>query len=183
MKKTITVFAFVMLATLVYSQENRITLSGGYVFANVEDTDENGTGFRINGLYEYNPAGGKWAHGFSVGYVGFSAEGTEGLQTTQYDITSWPIYYAPKYLFGSEKFKGFIKGAIGMQFSSIERTAALTIISDNDLGFTGGGGLGAQYFFNEKFFLTAEYELLWMSNSFYKDGLLNSASLGIGIRF
>jgi Outer membrane protein beta-barrel domain len=183
MKKTITVFAFVLLTTLLYSQENRITLSGGYVFANVEDTDVNGTGFRINGLYEYNPEGGKWAHGFSVGYVGLSAEGTEGLQTVQYDIGSWPLYYAPKYLFGSENFKGFIKGAIGMQFSSFERTAALTTISDSDLGFTGGGGVGAHYFFNDKIFLTAEYELLWMSNSYYKDGLLNTASAGIGIRF
>lgn len=183
MKKTITVLVFAMLTTLVYSQENLITLSGGYVFANIEDTDINGTGFRINGLYEYNTTGGKWAHGFSVGYIGFSAEGTEGLQTAQYDITSWPIYYAPKYLFGSEKFKGFIKGAVGFQFSSLERTAALVIVSDKDSGFTGGGGVGAQYFFNEKIFLSAEYELLWMSNSFYRDGLLNTASLGIGIRF
>lgn len=183
MKKTITLLVFAMLTTLVYSQENLITLSGGYVFANVEDTDVNGTGFRINGLYEYNASGGKWAHGFSVGYVDFSAESIDALQTTQYDITSWPLYYAPKYLFGSESLKGFVKGAIGMQFSHIERTATLSTFSDNDLGFTGGGGVGAQYFFNEKVFLSAEYELLWMSNGFYRDGLLNTASLGLGIRF
>lgn len=183
MKKMIILLVFAMVATAAFSQENQVTLSGGYVFANIEDTDINGTGFRINGLYEFNPIGGKWAHGLSVGYIGLSAEGTEGLQTTEYDINSWPIYYAPKFLFGKENFKGFVKGALGMQFSGIKRTAALTTISDNDWGFAGGGGVGAQYYFNEKVFLTAEYELLWMSNSFYRDDLLNTAAIGIGIRF
>jgi hypothetical protein len=168
---------------MVYGQENLITLSGGYVFANIEETDVNGTGFRINGLYEFNPMGGKWAHGFSVGYIGLSGEGTDTFQTTEYDVNSWPLYYVPKFLFGKESFKGFIKGALGWQFSGIKRTTQLTTISDNDSGFVGGGGLGIQYYFNEKIFLSAEYELLWMSNSFYRDGLLNTASLGIGIRF
>lgn len=183
MKKTVILLVFSLFSTLAYSQDKMITLSGGYVFANVEDSDAQGTGFRINGLYEYNPAGGNWAHGFSVGYISMSAEGTESLQETQYDFSTWPMYYAPKYLFGSEKLKGFIKGAIGWQFSSLERTTALTIITDKDTGFTTGGGVGASFFFNEKIFLTAEYELLWMSNSFYKDGIVNTASLGLGFRF
>ncbi len=183
MKKSITLLAFVILTTVAYSQENMITLSGGYVFANVIDTDVSATGFRINGLYEYNRAGGKWAHGFSVGYIGLSAEITESLQTATIDINTWPLYYAPKYLFGGENFKGFIKGAIGLQFSNFERYGTLSTISDSDTGFVGGGGAGAQYYFNEKIFLSAEYELLYMGNSFYKDGLVNTASLGIGFRF
>ncbi len=183
MKKIITVLVFAMLASVAYSQENRVTLSGGYVMANIEDMDENGTGFRINGLYEYNPGSGKWAHGFSFGYIGLSAETTQSLQTVNMDINTWPLYYAPKYLFGGDSFKGFIKGAIGWQISSFERTATVTTISDNDTGFLGGGGIGAEYHFNEKIFLTAEYELLWMSNSFYVDGLLNTVSLGLGIKF
>jgi hypothetical protein len=28
-----------------------------------------------------------------------------------------------------------------------------------------------------------KYELEWLSNSFYKDGLINSATLGIGVKF
>lgn len=183
MKRTMTVLVFTLLATFAFGQENMITLSGGYVFANVEDTDVNGTGFRINGLYEYNQGGGSWAHGFSFGYVGLSAETNESLQTTKYDINTWPFYYAPKYLFGGESFKGFIKGAVGWQISNIERYGTLATVSDSDTGFVGGGGVGAQYYLNEKIFLSAEYELLWMSNSFYKGGLLNTASLGIGFRF
>lgn len=183
MKKSITVLVFMLLTGLAFSQENIITLSGGYAFANIEDSDVNTTGWRINGLYEYNQAGGNWAHGFSFGYVSLSAESTESLQTTKYDINTWPFYYAPKYLFGGESFKGFIKGAVGWQISNFERYGTVATFSDSDTGFVWGGGVGAQYFFNEKIFLSAEYELLWMSNSFYKDGLLNTASLGIGFRF
>lgn len=183
MKKSITVFVLTLVATFAFSQENMVTLSGGYVFANIEDTDVNATGFRINGLYEYNQAGGNWAHGFSFGYIGLSAESTGSQLTTKYDINTWPIYYAPKYLFGGESFKGFIKGSVGWQISKIERSGTVATVSDNDTGFLGGGGVGAQYHLNEKIFLSAEYELLWMSNSFYKDGWLNTASLGIGFRF
>jgi len=183
MKRTISVIVFIMMATFAYSQENMATLSGGYVFANIEGANENGTGFRINGLFEYNQGQGSWAHGFSVGYIGLSAEVKETAQVLKYDINTWPLYYAPKYMFGGESFKGFVKGAIGWQISNFERSGTLGTISDNDTGFLGGGGVGVQYLINEKIFLSAEYELLYMSNSFYKDGLLNTASLGIGMRF
>jgi hypothetical protein len=178
MKKLILFLILIVFATIGYAQENAITISGGYAFANIEDNDNNGTGWRINALYEYNPGGGNWAHGFSLGYVSIKAEGNN----VKSESGSWPIYYAPKYMFGSEKVKGFIKGAIGYQISKLERTAVL-IIEDNDAGFVGGGGVGIAYNINEKVFLSAEYELLWMSNSFYVDGLLNTASLGIGFKF
>jgi hypothetical protein len=183
MKKIIAVAAFALLASQAFAQENMVTLNGGYSFANVEDHDVNVTGWRISGVYEFNPLGSKFAHGLSVGYVSLSGEGKENLYTITYDISSWPIYYAPKFLFGGEKAKGFIKGAIGYQFSKLQRTGEFVEATDNDAGFTGGGGAGVSYFFNEKFFLTAEYELIWMSNSFYKDGWLNTASVGLGIKF
>lgn len=183
MKKIIIIFALSAIATLAVSQENAMTLSGGYAFANIQDANVNATGWRVNGLYEYNQTGSPWAQGFSVGYLSLSAQSTEGLQTTNLDVSSWPIYYAPKYLFGHEKLKGFVKGAIGWQFSKMKKSGAAVDFEANDTGFTAGGGVGAQYLFNEKIFLGAEYELLWMSNSFYNDGLLNTASLGIGIKF
>lgn len=183
MKRPIIVLVFTLLSFLAFSQENMITISGGYAFSNIEDSDVTTTGWRINGLYEYNQGGGSWAHGFSFGYINLSAEVTESLQTTTWDVNTWPIYYAPKYLFGGEKFKGFVKGAIGWQISNFERMASRSTVSDSDTGFLGGGGAGASYFINEKILITAEYELLWMSNSIYKDGLLNTASLGIGFRF
>jgi hypothetical protein len=160
-----------------------ISVSGGYSFCNVEDANANADGWRINGLYEYNPTGVKIAHGFSFGYVNLKATGEGGMSNNTYKVSSMPIYYAPKFLFGSEKIKGFIKAAIGVQRSWLKREGSLGSLSDKDFGFAGGGGVGGTYFVNEKISLNLEYELLWLSNSWYKDGLLNTASLGVGMRF
>lgn len=183
MKKIIAFVLFALFVVQASAQENSITLSGGYAFADVEEWNINATGWRINGLYEYRPNEGKLAHGFSIGYVNLSAEMIESVNTINYKINSWPIYYAPKFLIGSGNVKGFIKAAIGWQFSHLERTGALASLDDNDAGFTGGGGAGLRYDINDKIFVSGEYELLWMSNSFYKDGLLNTASLGLGFKF
>lgn len=163
----------------VFSQENLATLSGGYAFANVEDLSENATGWRINGTYEYRPNGSAVAHGLSIGYISTVAE--EG--SFKYEINSLPIYYAPKFLFGNKSLEGFVKGALGMHFSDLERTGSIVSISSNDSGFYGGLGLGGMKTFNEKFFINAEYEWAYMSNSFYKDGFMNSFMLGVGVRF
>jgi hypothetical protein len=159
-----------------------VTLSGGYAFANIEDTEEKGTGWRINGLYEFSPADGKFAHGISFGYIGLTATEEDLLGTTENKINSFPFYYAPKFMFGSEKFKGFIKGAVGMQFASLKREG-LVELSDNDIGFYGGGGAGIMIFLKENIFINAEYEIAWASNSFYKDGWMNTAGAGIGFKF
>ena len=171
-----------MLSIKALSQENGVTISGGYAFANIEDMDEKGTGWRINGLYEFSPADGRFAHGISFGYIGLTATEDEGLQSTESKINSFPFYYAPKFMVGSGKFKGFLKGALGMQLASLKRTG-LVELSDNDLGFYGGGGAGIMVFLKENIFINAEYEIAWASNSFYKDGWMNTAMAGIGFKF
>jgi len=182
MKKHIFITVLVLLSMKAFSQENAITLSGGYSFATIEDTDIKGTGFRINGLYEYNPNGGKFAHGFSFGYIGLKAEETIGQATQKYTINSFPIYYAPKVMFGSDKIKAFIKGALGMQIAGLKKEG-LVSLSDNDLGFYGGGGAGVMLFIKSNIFINAEYEIAWASNSWYKDGWMNTAGGGIGFKF
>jgi len=180
MKNSIAVLFLLTAALVAYSQENMVTLSGGYAFANIEEADADGTGWRINGLYEFNPSGSKFAHGFSIGYVSLSGE---GALDTQYDIGTWPVYYAPKFLLGEGKLKGFVKGALGWQFSNISRTGTALEADANDSGFTLGAGAGASYFINEKLFLTGEYEFLWLQNSYFKEGYLSTVSAGIGFKF
>jgi hypothetical protein len=182
MKKHIFISLLVLLSMKAFSQENIVTLSGGYSFATIEDTDIKGTGFRINGLYELNPNGGKFAHGFSFGYIGLKAEESIGQATQKYTINSFPIYYAPKVMFGSEKVKAFIKGALGMQIAGLKKEG-LVSLSSNDLGFYGGGGAGVMLFIKSNIFINAEYEIAWASNSCYKDGWMNTASGGIGFKF
>lgn len=182
MKNFLFIALFVLLSMHAFTQQNMFTLSGGYSFATIEDSDTKTTGWRINGNYEFNPLQGMFAHGASFGYVSLSATEGTGTQAVDTKINSFPLYYAPKVMFGNEKFKAFIKGALGIQFSSLKREGLLTL-SDNDFGFYGGGGGGIMFNVTDKVFINAEYEIAWMSNSYYKDGWLNSAMGGIGVRF
>jgi len=55
-------------------------------------------------------------------------------------------------------------------------------VTANDFGFYGGGGAGLMYFVNESVFINAEYEVAYMTNSFYRNGVMNSVLLGIGVK-
>ena len=184
MKKSIVLLAAVLFSIAAWAQENSFTVNAGYAFANIEDVDENVTGWRLSGLYEFNPSGGKFSHGFSFGYIGTSGE-SEGVSqsSVEYKLNSWPIYYAPKFLIGNGSAKGFIKGALGAQTTSYKRTGSFGELKDSDFGFYGGLGAGFMKSFNEKMFITLEYEWAYLSNSAYKDGFMNSAMLGIGMKF
>jgi hypothetical protein len=182
MKKIYLILALVSLTFCLHAQENLLTVSGGYSFANIENTELNATGWRINGEYSFNPSQGPWAFGFAVGYIGLTASDETILGTYDFTIGTIPIYFAPKFMFGNDKFKGYIKGALGTQNSHLKRTGQLEV-TDTDWGFYGGGSAGVNFSVSEKVFLNAEYELAWLSNSAYKDGLINSAMLGIGFKF
>jgi len=174
-----------MMTVAAWSQENSFTLSSGYAFANAENYEEDATGYRINGLYEFNPAQGNFVNGVSFGYIHTKATGgTIGANSSTVKINTFPLYYAPKFMFGGEKFKGFVKGALGMHYSSYNLEG--TIVNDaktSDIGFYGGAGLGAMYNVNEKVFLNLEYEWAYLSNSWYEDGFMNTAQIGVGFRF
>lgn len=182
MKRIFFISMLLLLAGAVaWSQESMVTLSGGYAWANLSETETNSSGWRINGLYEFNPMHGKIAHGISFGLISTSAEGS--LDDAEYTLHNWPLYYAPKFMFGKEKFKGFIKGAMGLHFSNYKRTGGAGEIDTNDTGFYGGAGAGVMFFIKENIFLNAEYEWAYMSNTFYQNGMINSAMGGLGIKF
>jgi len=182
MKKNILITLFVLASLQVFSQQNVVTIGGGYSFATIEDTDVKGTGYRINGLIEFNPNEGKFAHGFSIGYIGLKAEEAVGQGVQNYTINSFPIYYAPKVMFGSDKAKLFIKGALGMQIAGLKKEGLVTF-SDTDFGFYGGGGAGVMLFIKSNIFINAEYEIAYASNGWYKDGWMNTAMGGLGFKF
>jgi hypothetical protein len=185
MKSQILFIASVLVSISAWSQENMVTLSGGYAFANVDEVDTDATGWRINGLYEFNPSQGKFAHGLSIGYIGTSADYSNRQSgTVNYKIHSWPIYYAPKFFLGTGSFKGFIKGALGLHYSRFTRTGGLLDeLKTDDVGIYTGLGAGVMKIFSEKIFINLEYEWAYMSNSNYNNGMMNSAMLGVGLKF
>ena len=165
------------------AKDKMLTISYGDVSMDVEDVDADTSGWRINALYETGAKGGNVLHGFSFGYIETKADYTFGGQTTHYKFKSLPIYYAPKILFGKKAFKGFLKGALGMHLSDFNRSGALGSIDTSDAGFYGGASAGAMFMFNEKVFANIEYEWAYLSNSYYRDGEVTSAMIGIGARF
>lgn len=179
---TILIIVFITSAT-AWAQENMLTITGGYAWASLEESDTKPTGFRINGIYEFNPSEGNFSHGLSIGYIGTKSD-SAGVSGVEYKLNNWPIYYAPKIMFGKgDKIKAFARGALGMHFSGYKRTTELLTISTNDTGFYGGIAVGLMVFVKENVFLNAEYEWAYLSNSFYQNGFMNSANFGLGFRF
>lgn len=173
---------------------NLISLSGGLSTATIDERDTKASGWRIIGLYELKKNEGKWMQGFGIGYISLSGSETytkpSGLGqsvevTTDYKVSTIPVYWAPKFLLGkSESFKGYLNLMVGMQFSNFDaETDNLSATDASDAGFYGGAGLGLMYFIKEKYFINGGYEFSYLSNSFYSDGLMNSFAIGIGIRF
>jgi hypothetical protein len=187
MSKSIRVLSvFIFLSITTYAQENLVTLSGGYAFANIQDFDENMTGWRISGLYEFNAFQGKFASGISFGYISTKLTvDNQGIigGTTDYKINSWPIYYAPKFIFGGDSFKGFVKGALGMHFSNFKKTGPVFPVESTDFGFYGGLGAGVMLYLGEMIFINLEYEWAFMGNSYYRNGFVNSIMFGVGVKF
>lgn len=180
MKKVLLILLAISYAQFLLSQENIISFNGGYSFSAYKDIETNSKGYQIRGSYEFNRMSSNISNGIFIGYVSLHAEDNLG---SNYDVTSLPICYMPRFFFGSGKIKGFIKGALGVQRTWLKRSGPVGDLEDHDLGFAGGGSLGACYYISEMIFLNAEYELLWCSNSYYRDGLLNTASVGLGVRF
>ena len=56
--------------------------------------------------------------------------------TIQGAINSFPLYYAAKALFGTDKFKAFVKGVLGAQIAGLKREGV--VASDTDFRFYGG---------------------------------------------
>ncbi len=182
-------FALLLMSSLVSAQENSVTLSGGWASASPESFSGSASGFRINGLYEFTPEGGRVSHGLNIGYVSTSATGTSSVGLGNNSITakatlrSWPVYYAPKITFGNgDKFKFFLKGALGWQFGGYKVESSSTTIETNDSGFYGGLGAGVILNLSEKIFLNTEYEWAYVANMYYGNGYLNTVQLGLGIR-
>ncbi len=182
---TVCVFSIVVAEekSSAAAQDRMLTVSYGDVSTDYEDASTDASGWRLNLSYETGAKGGSVLHGIAIGYIETTADITTGLQTSHYKLESLPIYYAPKFLFGKKAFKGFLKGALGMHFSKYKRSGAAGDLETSDTGFYGGASLGAMYMFNEKIFINAEYEWAYLSNSYYRDGEVTSAMIGLGTRF
>jgi hypothetical protein len=159
------------------------TISYGDVSTDFEDANTDASGWRVNLSFEGSKERANVLHALVIGYMETTADVTTAAQTTNYKIKTLPIYYAPKYVLGEGAFKGFLKGAIGWQFSDYQRSGALGNIESSDNGFYGGASAGLMLMATDTVFINAEYEWAYLSNSYYRDGEVQSTMIGIGFRF
>ena len=184
----ITLFLCLMTNSSI-AQENIVTVSGGYAFGNIENINEGSTGWRINALYEYIGMNEYLSHGISLGYIRTEATYNDrvlGSGETEFKAGHWPIYYVPKYTFLKQEsnFRPFVKGALGWHFSNYDRTGLLGGEFDTgDSGFYGGLGAGINLNVSQVLLINLEYEWAYLSNSWYRDGFINSVMLGLGFKF
>jgi hypothetical protein len=183
---------FIVIATCAFcgaafaggniAKQEAFVISYGDVTTDVEDADIEATGWRIDLLFEAHQNSGNSVNGLGIGYIETTAEQTIASQTSQYELKSLPIYYEGKMLFGDKAFKGLLKGALGAHYSEYERSGTLGSVSTDDFGFYGGISAGATYAFGEKVFVNLEYEFNYLSNSYYRDGYMESIIFGIGFK-
>ncbi len=137
-------------------------------------------------MYEFIPYEGNFSHGFSLGYISTNVTVNE-TPNSESELKSghWPMYYVPKYTFGeSESFRPFVKGAVGIHFSDYDYDLPLGgEINTADFGSYGGLGAGISIIIKSKVLINMEYEWAFLSNSWYKNGFINSVMLGVGLKF
>lgn len=76
----------------------------------------------------------------------------------------------------------FARGSLGCHISDYSRSGTLGSSSGDEFGFFGGAALGGSIVVKQKFFISAEYEWSYMSNSYFQDGAVQSALIGIGMK-
>jgi opacity protein-like surface antigen len=158
------------------AQENNLILQGGYAAGNGTASP---TGFKINASWEFQPMGDKWTMGGSIGYVKVSAKDAGN----NFDVSSVPICFVSRIMFGGEKVKFFVRGSLGTHLSSLSYSGTLISTKDSQWGMAAGLGGGLMYSLSETMFLSADYEWLWLSNPYTNSGSIGTASVGVGFKF
>jgi hypothetical protein len=165
-----------------------LIMNVGFTMASPEDNDNDlhGNTFSVN--YEASNYEGNLAGGVSIGYMITSADSTTASGETVSRLNSvsystFPIILYGRYLFGTDQFKGYIGAGFGIQFSNVKFYTNNAQVEGTDSGVLIGGMAGINYFFNDKVFVNANYNLSWLSNSYYKDGMIQTITFGLGFQF
>ena len=157
-----------------------ISFNGGYASLVGETTGNTLDGYAFDFTYEQVNMDGDMAGGIMITYLAGHDDDSENDRRINYQ--SIPVMLQGKYFFGSEMIKGYLQGGVGVQFSRIEYTGPNLLLQDGDSGFALNLGLGGYIFTDEKIFINAAYNFSYMSNSFYRDGIIHLLKIGIGFQ-
>jgi hypothetical protein len=165
-----------------------LILNVGFTAASPEDNDNDlhGNTFSLN--YESSNLDGNLAGGVSIAYMVTSADSTTASGGTANRLNSvsyntLPVIFYGRYMFGPDQLRGYIGAGFGIQFSNARFYTDNVQTNGTDSGVLIGGMAGLNYFFNDKIFINGNYNLSWLSNSFYRDGMVHNFTVGLGFQF
>jgi outer membrane protein W len=182
MKTLLFAAGFALVSFAAFSQPGSFILSGGWATAHPDNSNDSFSGYKIGGQWEKTMGINPWAVGAAVNYLHFKESGTGAVNLTK-KYYSIPVTFYGKYLIGKDKkLQGYLKAAGGFQFSGIRLENQNSDTKDNDIGFALGTGAGVYYTLSEKMFFNVDYEFLYLTNSWYNNGIVNSVSLGLGFK-
>jgi len=180
MKKLLLSITLMITSGGLFAQENIILLQGGPASGNGSASP---TGYRIAAAWEFQPAGEWWTMGASLGMVKLSASQTILSSTSTFDVTTIPICFVSRLTFGGEKVKAFVRGQLGTHISTISYSGSISLASESQWGMAAGISPGVMFWVSPKVFLGADYEWLWISNTFENSGSVGIASGSLGLKF
>ena len=165
-----------------------LILNAGFTSASPEASDYDLSGNTFTLSYEISNLEGNLAGGMSIGYVTTSADSVNSAGVTEERLNSvsytvLPIMIYGRFMFGSEQIKGYIGAGLGIQFSNADFFTNKVQVEGADSGLLVSGMAGLNYFINDKIFINGNYNLGWLANSYFKDGMVQNFTIGLGFQF
>lgn len=182
MKKQVLFLLCLTVSMATLGQTKSFILTGGWAVALPNNSDAAVNGFKIGGQWEKSVIQEHWGMGFEADYLNFKQNGSKTAANSVNKYWSLPVTFYGKYLIGNDKLQGYAKAGAGFQYSHISSETPNLYLSDHDFGLALTTGAGVYYTLTEYLYLNLDYELLYLSNSSYNGGMINSVSLGIGFR-
>lgn len=182
--------AVVLLCVLVFTAPgfsqfikggNIVLVDASMISVKGEETENTLSGYSIGVGIEQSTFGGSWAGGVQIFYL--HAEETTDPRDVNISYSTIPILLFGKFMFGGEKFRGYLMGGAGLQFSTRDINNDVTgTISTKDSGITLSAGAGGYAFLDEKFVLHLNYKFMWLENGYYSSGYVHQVGLGLGFQ-
>jgi len=186
MKNLSIVILLVVSSTLTFNSYAQLSNDGvlftmnlGYASVKNKVNDHSTDGYSLNVSLEKMTMEGSSAIGFNFGIIRAEDEFNIEDSIVDYTITSHPALLSMRYLFGSEKFKGYAGVGIGIHISRLDLSDSIV---ERITKPAANIPIGFMWIFNEGIYLNANYAFNYMADSYFTNDLAHTFSLGIGIQ-
>ena len=174
------ILIFQVSAQAQFKAMNRLLLFNGSLGrVKSDETGNKFSSYMFSFSYEQIMIDTQTIWGVSLGYL----NGQDELDTPEnpkVNFQTIPFVFYAKYLFGSNRLRGYVKGGLGLHSSKVEFVRDDALVNDWDAGFLLGAGVGMYVALDENIFINLNYDFMWLDHSYYQDGLAHFFNLGLG---